>query len=269
MPTVPVVMGRGSPWARTTALANELRLPLAAWAGEQALYLEVLRDEIRLQGRIPGESAKNVRPVRSDLGTLHASPSQSNRRWVPLYRAVLGRKKADQRLILDVTGGTGRDAWLLAAFGCFLVVVEREAVVFALLRDGVARAGVEEQSIARRMRLIYAQAEEVLSGMKEQPQMTACGGPPLPRPHVVYMDPFFSSQRKQKVASRRTMQVLRYVAKEQSPDQGLEILDLALHVARERVVVKRPRKSAPLQSRQGRMTHSIQGRGCRFDVYQR
>lgn len=268
MTTVPVVMGRGSHWGRTTALAGELRLPLAAWASEQALYLEVLRDEIRLQGRIPGESAKNVRPVRSDLGTLHTSPSQSNRRWVPLYRAVLGRKKADQRLVLDVTGGTGRDAWLLAALGCSLVVVEREAVVFALLRDGVARAGVEEQSIARRMRLIYGQAEEVLSGMKKQPQMTAWGGH-LPRPHVVYMDPFFSSQRKQKGASRRTMQVLRHVASEQSPDQDLEILDLALQVARERVVVKRPRICAPLHSKQGRVSHSIQGRGCRFDVYQR
>lgn len=263
-----VVLGKGSHWARTTALALELGLPLATWVSERALYLEVFRDEIRLQGRIPGESSKNVRPVRSDLGTLHIARSQINRRCVPLYRAVLGRKKAGGRLVWDVTGGTGQDAWLLAALGCCLVVVEREPVVFALLRDGLARAGVEEQSIARRIRLIYGQAEEVLSVNTKQPSMTASGGL-LPSPHVVYMDPFFSSQRKQKGASRRTMQVLRHVAREQSPDQDLESLDLALQVARERVVVKRPRISEPLCAKKGRLTHSIQGRGCRFDVYQR
>ena len=261
------VLDKDGSSGRARALAAELQLPLISAEKEQKLCLEVLRHEVRLAGRLPGESGQNVKPVCSDLCGLNAFRSPGGRRDVPLYRAVLGRKKAQGRIVLDVTGGVGQDAWLLAVAGCALVVVEREAVVFALLRDGVARAGVRKQAVARRMRLVWGSSEEILAGMVTTPSWLTGPLRHLPRPHVVYMDPFFVSQRKQKGASKRPMQVLRYVARAHCPDQDENILDLALQAARERVVVKRPRISAPMHPARGRMTHSIQGRGCRFDVY--
>ncbi|MFO7876537.1 MAG: class I SAM-dependent methyltransferase [Desulfovermiculus sp.] len=259
------ILGPGRNARRARALATELGLPLTIQTPHSALRLEVLTDQVQLSGCLPGERGKNIRPIRSDLDQLNTSTCIRSPREVPLYRAVLGRKKAQGRLVLDVTGGLGQDAWLLAAAGCSLVVVEQEPVIFALLRDGVARAGVSAQQIVRRLRLIQAQAEDVLGQIMHRDASDII----QIRPHVVYMDPFFHSERKKKGASKRSMQVLRHVAREHDPKADQAVLDLALQAALDRVVVKRPRLSSALASRHGRIVLSIQGRGHRFDVYQR
>lgn len=260
------VVGIGQGRRRALDLAAEFELPFMEEGSSQAFRLEVKTHEVRLCGYLPGEEEKKVQPIGSDLDRLGLLPANVNRGQVPLYRAVLGRKKKTGRVVFDITGGLGRDAWLLASIGCSLVVIEREAVIFALLRDGVARAGIDAQYVARRMRLVHAQAGHVLScmGYETQSGTRTC----LPKPHVVYMDPFFHFDRKHKGASKRSMQVLRHVAGESDMGQEGEILNVALQVAEERVVVKRPRQSEPLPTGHGRLTHSIRGRGCRFDVYQ-
>jgi len=259
------ILAWGRNLRRARSLATELDLPLTTQITPPALRLEVCTEQVQLAGRLPGERGKNIRPIRSELDQLNASARIRSSREVPLYRAVLGRKKAQGRIVLDVTGGLGHDAWLLAAVGCSLVVVEQEPVIFALLRDGVARAGVDAPQIVRRIRLIQSRAEEVLS----QIMCKNTSGIIQVRPHVVYMDPFFYSERKRKGASKRSMQVLRHVAKKHDPEADQAVLDLALQAVLDRVVLKRPRLSSPLVSRHGRIMFSIQGRGHRFDVYQR
>ncbi|MFP4034464.1 MAG: class I SAM-dependent methyltransferase [Desulfovermiculus sp.] len=250
---------------RTRSLATELGLPLTTQITPPALRLEVLSGLVQLAGCLPGERAKNIRPIRSDLDQLNVSACIRSSRALPLYRAVLGRKKAQGRIVLDVTGGLGQDAWLLAAAGCSMVVVEQEPVIFALLRDGIARAGVGAQQIVRRIRLIQGRAEDVLGQIIHK----NTSGTIQIRPHVVYIDPFFHSDRKKKGASKRSMQVLRSVAQRHDPEADQGVLDLAMQAALDRVVLKRPRLSSALASRHGRIVQSIQGRGHRFDVYLR
>ncbi|MDZ7758897.1 MAG: class I SAM-dependent methyltransferase [Desulfovermiculus sp.] len=259
-------MGIGQDQERARALAAEFEIPLTDEGNKPALRLEVSSHEVRLAGYLPGEAGKNVYPIRSDLSRINAFPGWGKPGDVPLYRAILGKKRGPGRVVFDATGGLGRDAWLLATIGCSLVVIEREAVIFALLRDGVARAGIDAQQVARRIRLVHAQSEDVLGHLGHELQSGTRMF--LPEPHVVYLDPFFHSQRKRKGASKRSLQVIRHVAGECEMGRDREILDLALQVAMERVVVKRPKQSDPLGSRYGRLTHSIRGRGCRFDVYQ-
>jgi len=260
------IVGIGQGRRRALDLAAEFELPLMEEGRSQDLRLEVKAHETRLCGCLPGEEEKKVQPIGSDLDRLGLLPANVNRGQVPLYRAVLGPKKGTGRVVFDITGGLGRDAWLLASIGCSLVVIEREAVIFALLRDGVARAGIDAQHVARRIRLVHAQAGHVLSHTGYEPGAgtSVC----LPKPHVVYMDPFFQFHRKQKGASKRSLQVLRHVAGESEIGQEREILNAALQAAVERVVVKRPKLSVPWSTGHGRLTHSIRGRGCRFDVYQ-
>lgn len=263
-PHLPVLCdGRNSRRARS--LAQELGLTFMTQTTEHDLRLEVCNHQVQLAGCLPGESKKNIRPIRSDVDKLNTTASNRSHQEIPLYRAVLGRKKAQGRLVLDVTGGMGQDAWLLAAVGCSLVVVEQEPVIYALLRDGVARGGINAQQIARRIRLIHAQAQDVLRHILYSDQTCI----PQVRPHVVYMDPFFQSERKRKGASKRSIRMLRHVAREYDPEADQVVLDLALQAALDRVVVKRPRVSSALASRYGRIALSIQGRGYRFDVYQR
>jgi 16S rRNA (guanine1516-N2)-methyltransferase len=251
---------------RLKKLAAEFSLPECTFHERNELHLEVLSSELRLAGHLPGESIGRVLPVCTRLEELKTTVFRGGRRDMPLYRAVLGRRKPRGTRVLDLTGGLGQDAWLLAAFGCSLMVVEQEAVIFALLRDGVARAGVADQRVARRLRLIHASAQDVLLHI----QNAGGYGPhrlKLPRPEVVYMDPFFSSERKRKGACKRSMQVLRFVANAQPNENISDLLDLGLQVATDRVVVKRPRVSVPFSTRFGPRVHSIQGRGHRFDIY--
>jgi 16S rRNA (guanine1516-N2)-methyltransferase len=251
---------------RLKKLAAEFSLPELSCSEKDMLRLDVLASELRLTGHLPGESKGRVLPVCSRPEELVTTVFRGGRQDVPLYRSVLGRRKPHSTTVLDLTGGLGQDGWLLAAFGCSLMVVEQEAVIFALLRDGVARAGIVDQPVARRLRLIYAPAQEILA------QILDAGGNGrqklmLPRPDVVYLDPFFSSERKRKGACKRSMQVLRFVANAQANENISDLLDLGLQVATDRVVVKRPRVCSALDTGFGRRVHSIQGRGHRFDIY--
>ncbi|WP_051564097.1 class I SAM-dependent methyltransferase [Desulfovermiculus halophilus] len=255
--------GRGL--RRLWALAAELDLGPVSCPDSQALSLEVTAGELKLNGPLPGEGSVRTNPVRSDLPEVDGAAAQGSR-GIPLLRAVLGRNKAKGRVVLDVTGGLGRDAWLLAGSGCSVVVVEQVDAVFALLRDGVARAGVNAQTTARRMRLIHASGEEVMGRILGS-VYPGCGQN-VPRPHVVYMDPFFHSERKRKGTSKRFMQVLRYLGRDAESNAD-ELLRLGLQTAGDRVVVKRPRICAPMEPGIGQRLHCIQGRGYRFDIYQR
>jgi 16S rRNA (guanine1516-N2)-methyltransferase len=250
---------------RLRALAVEFDLGQASCPDSQVLSLEVTASELRLSGPLPGEASRKNNPVRSDLPELKGVVAQGAR-GIPLLRAVLGRNTARGRVVLDVTGGLGRDAWLLAGSGCAVLVVEQIDAVFALLRDGVARAGVSDQLTARRMRLIHESGEEVMG------RILGSGfsgwGQNIPRPQVVYMDPFFHSERKRKGTSKRSMRVLRYLGRD-AESRADELLRLGLQIAGDRVVVKRPRICAPMEPGAGQRIHCIQGRGYRFDIYQR
>jgi len=57
----------------------------------------------------------------------------------PLARAV-GMKPGFNPRILDVTGGLGRDAFILASLGCEIMVLERNPIIFELLHNAWQRA---------------------------------------------------------------------------------------------------------------------------------
>src|SRR5690606_40499174 len=85
-------------------------------------------------------------------------------RGQPVARAV-GLKPGIYPKVLDATAGLGRDAFVLAALGCEVVMLERSPIIAALLEDALRRAMLEPgvAPVASRMQLIPAEARQWLA----------------------------------------------------------------------------------------------------------
>ncbi|PSQ91502.1 MAG: hypothetical protein BRD57_04265 [Proteobacteria bacterium SW_6_67_9] len=145
--------------------------------------------------------------------------------------------------------GLGRDAFVLAARGCDVTLVERDPVVAALLDDGLARARADEatNAIVARMTALEADATTVLGRESSD---------------VVVIDPMHPPRRKS-AAVKKEMRVLR--ARVGTDPDSAHLLAAARQAARERVVVKRPKGAEPLAGLAP--SGAVTGRTTRFDIY--
>jgi len=142
---------------------------------------------------------------------------------------AVGLKGGANPSVLDATGGLGRDAFVLASLGCRVTLLERSAVVAALLQDGLARAANDAEIgswVMARMALLHTDALSYLGTLREEDF-----------PDVVYLDPMFPHRRKS-AQVKKEMRVLQHLlGGDEDADQ---LLPAALRVAKKRVVVKRP-----------------------------
>ncbi|MCF8104017.1 MAG: class I SAM-dependent methyltransferase [Desulfohalobiaceae bacterium] len=264
---------RGDP-RRADRLTAELSL--ARFGDEQGIKVRVLagRDELAVvAGREGSPCRRPQNLLRLDWTRLDTFSAAGRDRQQPLLKAVLGKKKPGPGyVVLDCTAGLGEDAWLLTALGCSVIAVERNPVLFALVRDAWARIGIERQIRARRLRIVYAEARDVLKslgsrGALKQATERVPGYPGyLPRPDAVYLDPMFPGHRKRKTAEKKPMRLARAIVGD-CRDDSEKLLELALQAAKSRVVIKRPRKAPVLCSGIGPPRHQITGRGMRYDIY--
>jgi 16S rRNA (guanine1516-N2)-methyltransferase len=166
---------------------------------------------------------------------------------------AIGLKGKSSLHVLDATAGLGRDAFVLASLGCKVDMIERSAVVAALLQDGLERAAsdVELRSwMPANMQLFHGVATDLLADW------------PHEKPDVVYLDPMFP-HRKKNAAVKKDMRLFQQLL---GPDEDADLLlGPALTLAKNRVVVKRP-SGAPFLD--GRKPHiEMLGKANRFDVY--
>jgi len=170
----------------------------------------------------------------------------------PLAKAA-GLKKGVFPMILDVTAGMGKDAFVLATLGCQVQMVERSPVVAALLEDGLSRAATDAsvEAIINRMTLHHCNAMEYLSAIDQELI-----------PDVIYMDPMYPHRQKS-AQVKKEMHLFRQLVGD-DPDSG-ELLRSALRVAPKRVVVKRPAKSGPLAELEPDASSSSPN--TRYDLY--
>ena len=156
--------------------------------------------------------------------------------------------------VVDATAGLGRDSFVLATLGCDVIAVERQPVVAALLKDGLLRANIDDdvRPISERIHLVHDSSHRWLTEAPEKPVAD-----------VIYLDPMFDHDPKQKAAVKKDMQAFRSVVGQDADSDDL--LGPALAAARCRVVVKRARKAEPLNGQAP--SYSITGKSNRFDVY--
>ena len=184
-----------------------------------------------------------------------ASPADAYRRRsgsqrrAPLARAA-GFARGNVPTVVDATAGLGRDAFLLAALGSPVTLIERSPEMHALLQDGLARAADHPDlaAIAARMTLIRGDAREVL------PTLAA---------DVVLVDPMHPPRRKSALVKQRMRTTRALVGDD--PD-ALETLQAAIACARQRVVLKWPARERLLPD-WPQSSHFIPGTTVRFDVF--
>ena len=163
-----------------------------------------------------------------------------------------GLGQADNLHIVDATAGLGRDAYVLAALGAQVTLIERSPVLCAMLEDGLKQAAAAGLEPAReRMRLIEADANVWLDDPRNQSSID-----------VVYLDPMYSGARR--AAAGKELALLSALLG--SGNETEQLLEKALVAARKRVVVKRQRRAPALAGRPP--DHQLTGKSTRFDIYQ-
>lgn len=167
-----------------------------------------------------------------------------------LPRAV-GMKGGRTPRIVDATAGLGRDAFLLASLGAEITLIERSAEIHRLLEEGMVRgaeAGGKVAEAIARMTLIHGDARELLPGLA---------------PEVVLVDPMHPERRKSSLV-KQEMRSLREIVG--TDDDKAELMRVALAAAGKRVVLKWPRRAAPMEGIPP-CSHSIEGKTTRYDVF--
>ncbi len=153
--------------------------------------------------------------------------------------------------VVDATAGLGRDAFLLAALGAEVTLVERSPEIHALLRDGLARAaeaGCQAAETAARMTLRLGDAKEIL------PELA---------PEVVLVDPMHPPRTKSALV-KKEMRLLREIVG--TDEDALELMQVALGSASKRVVLKWPLRAAQMPGL-APPSHQIRGKTTRYDVF--
>ncbi|HEY5789626.1 MAG TPA: class I SAM-dependent methyltransferase [Gammaproteobacteria bacterium] len=233
--------------AAASAVAAALGLPLAS--GE-ATGLQLRCTPAGLELYDPGERCA----VRCDLVGGAAGYRQRHAGGDQALARAVGVRGGRRPGVVDATAGLGRDGCLLAALGCRVTLLERSAVIHALLRDGLQRALATPAFAAQvgdRLQLLHADAADWLAA---HPVGSAAA--------VVYLDPMHPPRRSSALV-RKEMRLLR--AAVGADADAARLLPLALAAAAERVVVKRPAGAEPLAGVAPDWV--IGGRTTRFDVY--
>ena len=168
---------------------------------------------------------------------------------------AIGIKKNPNANVIDATAGLGRDAFVLASLGCHVTLLERNPIIYSLLKNALERVyhSDDEQvkEICVRMSLVNTNASEYLLAQKESD-----------RADVIYLDPMFPSRKKSAKVKKEMSYFHDIVGEDLDSDR---LLKLAIGCARKRIVVKRPRLAEELAGLKAQF--SLTGKSTRYDVY--
>ncbi|HCR98691.1 MAG: class I SAM-dependent methyltransferase [Halomonas sp.] len=172
-----------------------------------------------------------------------------------LVAKACGLAKGVTPSVVDATAGLGRDAFVLAALGAHVLLVERVSAIAALLEDGLLRAAKAHDiaDIIARMTLRHGDAAQSLEALVAKAAFD---------PQVVHLDPMFPHREKSALV-KKEMRLFRELAGDD--DDAPRLLEAALEVATHRVVVKRPRKAPPIAGPAPQ--HVLEGKTSRYDLY--
>ncbi len=207
-------------------------------AGNGTFILEMENLEMALRMN----DSPGLKPFTLDFNRIRKGAGRE-----PLLRAVGG----NTRFLVDMTPGWCADAVRIARHGIRVSAIERNRVVFLMIRH--ARAGMSDTLSRERLQLFHGRSERWLETREV-------------RPDVIYLDPVFPARIKS-AATRKAMVILQRLSRHDDDGHGENdriLFDTAMNHALKRVVVKRPRHAAPLAP--GKVGETC-GKLVRFDIY--
>jgi 16S rRNA (guanine1516-N2)-methyltransferase len=167
-----------------------------------------------------------------------------------LAKAV-GMKNGKNPFVIDATAGLGRDAFLLASLGARVTMIERSDKMHQLLSEAMAvarAAGGEFATIMDRMTLLHGDAKQLLPGLSG---------------HVILVDPMHPPRRNSALV-KKEMRLIREIVG--IDDDAEELMEVALASARDRVVLKWPRRAEAMKKIPP-PSHQFLGKSTRYDVF--
>ena len=165
---------------------------------------------------------------------------------------AVGIKKGHRPNIVDATAGWGRDAFVLTTMGCRVHMIERSGIIAKLLEDGLRRAEQDEKIgglIKDKISLTYGESRKELLQTPFEPE-------------VIYLDPMFPQKEKSALVKKEMRVLQEVVGQDEDADM---LLNVALTIATNRVVVKRPAYGNFLAGIKPQT--SIKTKKHRFDIY--
>ena len=249
--TIAVYPATTDQYKRAQKLAKKIKIPLTLKESNEFQFLLICSaGNLSLKHT----EKKGLGPVMVDFTdpTMEYRLKHGGGRTQALARAI-GLKKGWQPTVIDTTAGLGRDGFILAYLGCSVHMLERSPILAIMLEDGLKRAILSAHTSEAAGRIQFTQTDSRIFLQKLKQQS---------RPDIVYLDPMFPGRTKTSLV-KKEMRVLRVVAGDDN--DAAELLDIALHCSRKRVVVKRPRLAPILGD--AVPSHAITGKTSRFDVY--
>ncbi|KAL0479206.1 hypothetical protein AKO1_008044 [Acrasis kona] len=243
-----------SPTSFVLDVANQCSIPIIGMEDPQPPSCKFILNASEQDGVSLQSIGTNMKPSRCDfINDLEIINRIKYGYTVkdPFIKAftVNNLKRAETR-VLDATAGMGRDSFVLSSFGFKMILVERNPIVYMLLKDGYERAKHQFGNVSS---VIHADSINYLNHINvEDPN----------RPHVVYLDPMFEKHGKQR-ATKRSISMLRDIIDvERDNHQLSQLIEAASRVAIRKVIIKR-NKSAPIHPN---VKHSFVARDTRFDM---
>lgn len=171
-----------------------------------------------------------------------------------LIMRAIGNKQGPCNVI-DATPGLGRDAMVMANFGCQVTMLERSPAVAVILADGLRQL---QQLLPDLRNNLSLYCDDSIHTLNEK-DLKNKG---LNLPDVVYLDPMFPHRKKSALVKKEMQLFQRLLGHDPDADA---LFNAAIKVAKKRVVVKRPNTAEPLNKQKPNLT--IDSKKHRFDVY--
>ncbi|WP_321276795.1 class I SAM-dependent methyltransferase [Thiomicrorhabdus indica] len=215
---------------------------------------------------------QNQSPVRIDFLT----GKKAHRRQFggganqPLARAM-GKLEDGLPTVLDATAGLGGDSFVLASCGFQVAMLERDPFVACLLQDALTRAKFIEdfdtetshtdlKEVTGRLSFIASDSIHYLTQIAQSRESDTQNK----IIDTIYLDPMYP-EKKKNAATKKEMALLQQKV---GPDlDSHKLLDVALKVARYRVVVKRPKNAPIIEHPTYQPTTAIKSPNTRYDIY--
>lgn len=165
--------------------------------------------------------------------------------------------------ILDATSGFGYDALEMSVKAKKIIMLEQSEIVYALLQDGLERLQKEVEIDSENQ--IYQEGLdlEVVSFNKTFQDYVEDHSFENEHIDIVYLDPMYPKENKKSAQNKKYMQYLQDLTK--NSIQDTDLLDLALKVAKHKIILKRPIHAEVIYPK--KVCYQVKSKLVRYDVY--
>lgn len=185
------------------------------------------------------------RKLQLDFANNHLDYKRNHRGKSELIAKALGIQKTGMT-VLDLSFGLGIDAIFLSQLGCKVTAVERHPLLFALIQESLWQANIP-------IDVRFGDSSEYLQELLEQEICDLFD--------VIYFDPMYPEKKKSALPRKEMVFFRDLVGFDLDADL---VLEKALLIPNQRIVVKRPLKAPSLN---GQVIHQFIGKTVRYDLY--